>query len=60
MESQTEVGADLTSTEEVEEAEVVEVKKEEQVIDMTTMISASILDPLVPAGIAFPPKNDAI
>lgn len=50
--SQTEVGGDLTSLKElvVEEVEV-EVRKEELVVGMMTMISALILDHLVPAGI---------
>lgn len=50
MESQTEVGGDLTSQEEaVEEAEV-EVGKEELVTGMRTMISTLILDRLILAG----------
>lgn len=53
MGSQTEVGAGLTSPEEVEE-----VGKEESVPGMMGMISASILDLLNPAGAAFPPRKD--
>lgn len=53
--SQTEVGADLTSPEEVEE-----VGKEESVPGMMGMISASILDPQNPAGVAFSPRKDHI
>lgn len=56
---QTEEGENLTSLKEVEVVEVeaeaeaeVEVGKEELISGMmTTMISALILDPLVPAGI---------
>lgn len=54
MENQTEEGADLTSPEEVEE-----VGKGEPVVGTMTII-AWILDPLDPAGIAFPTRNDQI
>lgn len=50
MESQTEVGGDLTSQEEVVEAAEVEVGKEELVTGMRMMISTLILDRLILAG----------
>lgn len=49
MGSQTEEGADLTSPEEVEG-----VAKEDSAAGTMGKISASILDPLNPAGAAFP------
>lgn len=48
MGSQTEEGADLTSPEEVEG-----VAKEGSAAGKMVKISASILDPLNPAGVAF-------
>lgn len=52
MGSQTEEGADLTSPEEVEGVpeEVEGVAKEDSAAGTTATISASILDPLNPAG----------
>lgn len=55
MGSQTEEGADLTSPEEVEG-----VAKEDWAAGTTAMTSASILDPLDPAGVDFPPRRDQL
>lgn len=57
MGSQTEVGAGLTSPEEVE---AVGKEAAAAVPGMMGMISASILDPQNPAGVAFPPRKDHI
>lgn len=53
MESQTEVGAGLTSPEEVEE-----VGKGEPVVGTMVMTIALILDPLDPASMDIPTTNE--